>query len=264
MTAEAEKAVNPIPEGFHTLTPYLAVRGADKLMEFMKQAFGAEEIMHVNAPSGALMHAELRIADSMVELGDPEDRAAPAPAAIHLYVKDADAVYKRAIEAGATSTAEPVNQPYGDREAGVKDMCGNDWYIATNLETRHAPEGLRSVTMFLHTQGTPDFIAFLRAAFGAEEAQVAKSPEGTVLHAKIRIGDSILEMSEAHGPCQPMHSMIHMYVPDADALYEQAIRAGARIVRPMEDAPYGDRIGIVEDPFGFIWCIAKRIKNMAM
>jgi uncharacterized glyoxalase superfamily protein PhnB len=263
--AMATAAVNPIPEGFHTLTPYLIVEGADRLLAFMKQAFGAEQKLRVPKPDGTIMHAEVRIGDSPVELADANDQYAPRPTAIHLYVSDADAAYQRALQAGATSTHEPVDQPYGDREAGVKDPCGNYWYIATHKQSgagQFVPEGLRTVNIYLHPKGTPELIDFLKRAFNAEEEARYASPEGTIVHAKIRIGDSILEMGEAHGPYQPMPTGIHLYVSDADAVYGQALQAGATSVSAPADQPYGDRFAHVTDPFGNSWFIATHINNV--
>ena len=261
----AAAAVNPIPEGFHSITPYLIVEGADRFLEFLKQAFGAEQKLRVPRPDGRIMHAEVRIGDSPVELADANTQYPPRPTSIHLYVSDADAVYQRALQAGATSTHEPVDQPYGDREAGVKDAFGNYWYIATHKAAgagRFIPEGLRTVNIYLHTKGTADVIEFLKRAFNAEEAARHESPQGTIVHAKIRVGDSILEMSEAHGPYQPMPTGIHLYVNDADAVYAQALQAGATSVSAPADQPYGDRFAHVKDPSGNSWFIATHIKDV--
>lgn len=261
----AAAAVNPIPQGFHSLTPYLIVEGADRFLEFMKQAFGAEQRLRVPKPDGKIMHAEVRIGDSPVELADANEQYPPRPTAIHLYVSDADAVYQRAIQAGATSTHEPVDQPYGDREAGVKDPFGNYWYIATHKlagEGKFIPEGLRTVNIYLHPTGTGEMIEFLKRAFNAEEAARHESPEGTIAHAKIQIGDSILEMGEAHGPYEPMPTGIHLYVADADAVYAQAIQAGATSISEPADQPYGDRFAHVKDPSGNSWFIATHIKDV--
>lgn len=261
----AAAAVNPIPEGFHSLTPYLIVEGADRFLEFMKQAFGAEQKLRVPRPDGKLMHAEVRIGDSPVELADANDQYPARPTAIHLYVSDADAVYQRAIQAGATSTHEPVDQPYGDREASVKDAFGNYWYIATHKAAgagQFMPEGLRTVNIYLHPKGTADLIEFLKRAFNAEEEARHESPQGTIVHAKIRVGNSILEMSEAHGPYQPMPTGIHLYVTDADAVYAQALQAGATSVSAPADQPYGDRFAHVTDPSGNSWFIATHIKDV--
>ena len=258
----AATSVKPIPEGFHTLTPYLIVPAAAQFIDFLKQAYGAEEIFRVNKPDGSIMHAEIRMNDSMIELADANDQFPAAPATLHLYVPDADAAYARAMQAGATSLAEPVDQPYGDREAGVKDKSGNDWYIATHKGARHVPEGLRTVTPFLLPRGAAQMIEFLKQAFGAEDAEVEKSPDGTIVHAKVRIGDSILEMGEAHGEYQPRPCHLHLYVPDTDALYQRALRAGATSLSVPEDKPYGDRSAGVKDPFGNSWFIATHIKDV--
>ena len=256
--------VKPIREGFHTITPYLIGPGAAELIEFLKQAFGAIEVFRAKRPDGAIMHAEVRINDSMIEMGDATAQYPPVPAAIHLYVEDVDAVYSRALQAGATSMQEPVDQPYGDREAGVKDPSGNHWYIATHRGARHVPEGLRSVTPYLHPRGAAQLIDFLKKAFGAEEAFRAESPEDTIVHAKVKIGDSILEMGEAHGEYQPMPCVLHLYVNDTDALYARALRAGATSLLEPRDEPYGDRCAGVKDPFGNQWFIATHIKDVPM
>jgi PhnB protein len=127
-------AVKPIPDGYHTVTPYLTVQGVSKLIDFLKQAFEAREIERMTQPDGTIMHAEVRIGDSVVMMGEARDQWKPVPGAIYLYVNDTDAVYKRALRAGATSLMEPADQFYGDRSAGVKDPSGNYWWIATHQE----------------------------------------------------------------------------------------------------------------------------------
>jgi uncharacterized glyoxalase superfamily protein PhnB len=102
----------------------------------------------------------------------------------------------------------------------------------------------------------------LKAAFGAEERLVVPAPDGGVAHAKIAIGDSIIEMSDAHGAYRPMPSAIHLYVPDTDALYEQALRAGAKSLMPPADQVYGDRSAGVIDPFGNQWFIATHVRDV--
>jgi uncharacterized glyoxalase superfamily protein PhnB len=127
-------AVKPIPDGYHHVTPYLIVRGADALVEFLKQSFGAKEMMRHARPDGAVMHAEVRIGDSVVMLADASDQHPPAPCVLHLYTEDTDAAYQRALKAGGTSLREPATQFYGDRSAGVKDPFGNSWWISTHVE----------------------------------------------------------------------------------------------------------------------------------
>jgi PhnB protein len=126
--------VKPIPDGYHTLTPYLIVEGASSLIEFLKEAFDAQETQRVVQPDGTTMHAEVRIGDSVVMLSDAMGEWKPMPTSIYLYVNDADATYQRALQAGGTSVMEPANLFYGDRHGGVKDPAGNYWSIATHIE----------------------------------------------------------------------------------------------------------------------------------
>jgi PhnB protein len=124
---------NPVPQGYATVTPYLCVSDATKLIDFLKQAFDAQLIFKMDGPGGRIMHAEMTIGDSRIMLAQPAP-GQETHAMIHLYMPDADAVYKRALAAGATSVREPADQFYGDRSAGVRDEFGNQWYIATHIE----------------------------------------------------------------------------------------------------------------------------------
>lgn len=134
VTEKTTTKVNPIPPGFHTVTPYLIVQGAERLIEFLKQAFGAEEIFRTNQPDGTVGHTQMQISDSMIELAEGNERWKALPCALHLYVPDTDATYRRAMAAGATSLIEPEDAFYGDRTAGVADPSGNQWFIATRQE----------------------------------------------------------------------------------------------------------------------------------
>ncbi len=126
--------VKPIPESYHTVTPYLIVPRAARLIEFLKSAFDATEGHRSSRPDGAIMHAEVKIGDSVIMMGEPMGEFQPMPSMLYVYVADTDAAYKRALAAGATTMMEPADQFYGDRNAGVKDMCGNLWWIATHIE----------------------------------------------------------------------------------------------------------------------------------
>lgn len=126
--------VEPVPDGYHTVTPYLIVQGADELLDFLKQAFGATETFRMPRPDGSVAHAEVRIGDSVVMLADAGEQWSAMPAMIHLYVEDCGATYLRALQAGATSLQEPEDQFYGDRSAGVRDPVGSHWWIATHVE----------------------------------------------------------------------------------------------------------------------------------
>ena len=184
-------------EGFHTVTPYLTVKPAVELVDFVKQAFGAVESFRTTGSAGGL-HCEVRIGDSMVMIGGGPTFN-PNPAAIHLYVPDVDEVYARAVAAGATSVAEPSDQEYGERVAGIKDIGGNEWYIAKRFDATPIQD-LHTATLYFHPVGAPKFIDFLENAFGAEVVERHQSDQGFVYHAKVRLGDSIVEMGEAHEP----------------------------------------------------------------
>jgi PhnB protein len=132
-------AVHPIPDGFHTVTPYLVVDGAAKLIDFLKQGFGAEEIHRSNRPDGGIMHAQVKIGDSMIMLADAAKEHPAAPCSLYLYVKDVDALYERAMKAGAKSIMKPENMFYGDRNGGVMGPGGVQWWIGTHVED--VPEG---------------------------------------------------------------------------------------------------------------------------
>jgi uncharacterized glyoxalase superfamily protein PhnB len=126
-------AVRAIPEGYHSVTPTLNVQGAAKAIDFVKRAFDAEELLRMPGPGGAIMHAEVRIGDSIVMLSDAV-RDPATPGNIFLYVNDADAVYEQALKAGAASLMPPTDMFWGDRMGRVKDPCGNLWAIATHTQ----------------------------------------------------------------------------------------------------------------------------------
>jgi PhnB protein len=132
--------VPPIPPGLHTIQPYFIARGVPRLIDFCKQAFAATEMHRSTTPDGTVMHAQLKIGDSMVMMGEAHAQWTPMPAAIYMYVPDVDATYAKAIAAGGESLAAPSDQFYGDRMSGVKDLCGNMWWIATHVEDVPADE----------------------------------------------------------------------------------------------------------------------------
>jgi uncharacterized glyoxalase superfamily protein PhnB len=200
-------------EGHETLTPYIMHDRAPELAEFVKQAYGAEELLRAIGSAGGF-HIEVQIGDSklMIGGGGAAKIDTPTPTSLHLYVPDADAVYSRALQAGATSIEEPVDQSYGDREAGVRDLAGNNWFIATRQGPTYIPEGLRAVTPFLHPKGADEMIHFLKQAFDAEEIAIYRSPEGAIVHGTVKIGNSVIEMGEAHGPWQPMPTAFFLSV----------------------------------------------------
>jgi PhnB protein len=241
--------------GLGSLLPYLHSPRSANLPDFMKGVFGATELMRALRPDGAIMHAEYRIGDSVIELGeDPPAAWAVGPTPLHVYLDDVDATYARALAAGATSLGEPTDHEYGERGAGFRDGAGNHWWVAKAFTPEHTA-GLRSVNVYLHTQDTPAYIDFLKRAFGAKE-EIRHEMGGKIAHARIWLGDTILEMGEAREPYGPMPCALHFYVPDTDAVYAQALTAGATSLQEPNDAPYGDRAAAVVDPQGNHWYIA--------
>jgi len=250
----------PAREAVQTLTVYLAVRPAGELIEFVKRAFGAQELVRTTGTEGGL-HAEVRIGDTKVMIGGGDTwGGTPTPTALHLYVPDADQVYERALEAGAVSVRAPVDQPYGDREASVRDLAGNQWYIATHQSGGHVPAGLGSVTPYLHPRGSDRLIDFLKQAFAAEEIQMERTSDNTVKHAKIRVGRSVIEMGEAHGEWGPMPTMFYLYVDDVDAAYRRALAASAASLEEPAVQPYGERRAAVRDAFDNQWYLAAPVR----
>jgi uncharacterized glyoxalase superfamily protein PhnB len=263
---KAQKStVKAIPEGYRTVTPYMIAADGPALMDFVKQAFGAEEMFRTVGSAGGL-HAEVRIGDSMLMLGGGipghEFRSTANIHALHLYVSDCDAVYKRALAAGAASIDAPKDQEYGERSASVKDPAENLWYIATSQGETYIPKGLNNVNVYMHPLRAEPIINFLKRAFGAREVAKYASPDGVVHHAEVRVGDSMVEMGEAHGKYQPMPTMFYLYVPDCDAVYQRALQAGATSIAEPVDQPYGDRSGAVKDAFGNQWYVATHIKDV--
>lgn len=134
--------VNPIPEGYRTITPYLVVKGAGEAMDFWVKAFGAVEVVRMPGPGGTVMHGEVKIGDSMLMLSDefpdwgqlgPVSRGG-ATGSVMLYVEDCDAAFNRAVEAGCTVKMPPTDEFWGDRFAKVADPFGHEWAIATHVE----------------------------------------------------------------------------------------------------------------------------------
>jgi PhnB protein len=263
---QPKPAVDPVPKGYRTVTPYVVVQDAPALLDFMKETFGAEESFRSIGSAGGV-HAETRIGDSMLMVGGggPELawRGTSKPQAFHIYVRDCDATYKRALAAGAKSITEPTDQSYGERSGNVQDSGGNVWYIATFKGDSYKWEGAPDIQPSLHPVRSGPVIDFLKRAFDAQEVGRYATPDGVIHHATVKVGDSYMELGDAHGPYQPMEHMFYLYVPNCDELYLRAIAAGAKSIAEPTDHPYGDRSGAVKDVFGNEWWIATHIKDVA-
>jgi uncharacterized glyoxalase superfamily protein PhnB len=244
-----------IREGFTTVTPYIHMREAG-LLDFLTRVFGAEQTFVTGGAGG--MHREVRVGDSMLMIGEgPASASLASPGAFHVYVPDVDAAFARAIEAGGESMGDPEDRPYGERAGFVKDPLGNHWYIATAIgASSHAPEGRRTVTPFIHPRGVHAYVDFLTRAFSAKE-EFRVEHEGVIRHLRLHIGNSAIEMGDTQGASETMKTAFYLYVPDADALYAQAVAAGATPLSAPTDQPYGDRMGSVADGQGITWYIAR-------
>jgi uncharacterized glyoxalase superfamily protein PhnB len=245
-----------IREGFTTVTPYVRMREAG-LLEFLIAVFDATETFSGTGSFGGV-HRVVRVGNSMLMIGEGGVEAALpfSPAAFHVYVPDADAAFQRALAAGATSLGDPADRPYGERAGFVRDAFGNHWYIATAFGPSYVPEGRSTLTPFVHPRGVPQYIEFLERAFNAE-VEIRAEHQGIVMHARLKIGSGAIEMGDTQGASETMRTGFYLYVPDADALYEQAVAAGATPLSPPSDQSYGDRMGSVVDAEGITWFIAR-------
>ncbi|MFO0947804.1 MAG: VOC family protein [Planctomycetota bacterium] len=127
-------AIDPVPKGYHTVTPYFLVEGAAKFIEFLEKAFDAKIVNKMARPDGAVMHADLLIGDSHVMMGEANDEWPPLKNSIYLYLPVCDAFYDKAVAAGASTIYAPRTEFYGDRVAGIQDPFGNTWWISTHVE----------------------------------------------------------------------------------------------------------------------------------
>jgi len=143
-------SVNPIPHGYHTVTPYLFVKGAAEAIEYYKKVFGAAEVVRMPGPGGKIMHAEIKIGDSTVMLADESPQMGSvspvtlggSPSLLHVYVADVDAVTQKAVDAGAKLVRPVKDQFYGDRTGTIVDPFGHVWNVGTHVEDV-SPEEMR-------------------------------------------------------------------------------------------------------------------------
>jgi uncharacterized glyoxalase superfamily protein PhnB len=247
------------PPGFPNIAPYFVVEGGAEFIAFLAQAFEGAERGRFARPDGKIVHAAVAIGNSVVEIGDANEEIQARPATTHVYVKDADKTFARALDAGAKSIFLPTSDhPSGDRWGALRDPFGNVWHIATPGSWALGTPGMPlSVQPYLQLKEAHKMIPFLESAFNAKALGLAKSPDGILLHATVEISGATLEIGEAHGEFQPMPCLLHVYVPDPDALYAQALKAGATTIEPPQEKPYGERSAAVKDAFGNMWYLAR-------
>src|SRR5690348_3512346 len=288
--ASMASAVKAVSESRTTATPYLSIRNAAAAIEFYKAAFGATEAYRLMQPDGRIGHAEINIGGARIMLADefPEigfqspESLGGSPVHIHLDVPDVDTFAQRAVSAGATIVRPVADQFYGDRSGQVRDPFGYTWIISTHKETltseemqrrieevssqqssasvraeeASAPvkfirEGFHTITPYLIISGAAQWIGFVKQAFGAEEHFRAKRPgEDFIMHAELKIGDSMVELADASPQFPSMPCTLLLRVDDPDAIYNRALEAGATVMQPIADAPYGSRGGTVLDVAG--------------
>jgi PhnB protein len=253
----ASKSVQFRRANFPNIAPYFLVHGAPAFIDFLVTAFEGTERIRVPGPDGSIMHAEVGVGNSVIEIGDANEQYPQRSMTTHLYVSDAHDTYARALQAGATPIFAPTDEhPSGDLWGAAKDKFGNTWYIATPKGWAPGPEHALTVQPYLHVRDAHKMIPFIEAAFGAHTTGLHRSPDGIVQHATIEIAGATFEVDEAQGDVQPTVSYLHAYVPDTDAVFAQAVAAGAKAIEAPFTAPYGDRTATIADPFGNTWFLA--------
>jgi PhnB protein len=253
-----------IRAAFRTVSPFIIHARAPELVDFLKHTFDAEELRRDTTEKAYGFYAEVKTGDSVLMIGGGSAAEhGNLPGAFHVFVDDCDAAYRRALEAGAVTLmgtmGEPADRPYGERSAYIEDAFGNYWFIATRLRPDSATEDAAdsgSVVPYLHPQGVRNEIAFLQAAFGARELAMMEHA-GRVMHASVRIGDAVLEMGEPESREGLPAGGFFVRVDNVESAYARALGAGATVVRPPDDIPYGYQSAIVKDPAGFMWWVAK-------
>lgn len=243
-------------EGFRTLTPYLLPPNAGYL-DFLKNVFGAVQTERTDTGPGRF-HAEMRIGDSMIMLGVGSGRTMPVM--LQIWVPNVDEVYERAVAAGSKSLAE-VTEGYGERFGVVEDPGQNQWVISTHHKDDAFSIPAQTIMTWFHPRGAARFIDFIARAFNAREVQRHDAPDGRVNYAQMQIGDSVIALNEPSEGRMPAESMVYLYVPDVDALYAQAVGAGAKSLQEPKDQPYGDRSAGVQDEWGNMWYMATPLRS---
>jgi uncharacterized glyoxalase superfamily protein PhnB len=239
--------------GFRTLAPYITVPDPDALMAFYKEAFGAVLLDRSVGEQGGLNLIGGIGEDKFFIGGGPAAAGREKVNDLRLQVPDTDAAYRRAMDAGAISVMEPRDQPYGERNAGVKDPAGNTWWLSTRFAGSELPPGFGNLNCYLMKPNALGLIAFMKNVLGAAEIGIFNTSEGKLMHAALQIGDSMVELGEAETPA----AAFYLFTDDPDAIYNRALAAGAKSLYPPADHSYGHRSCGVEDAWANVWYLAK-------
>ena len=243
-------------EGFRNVTPYIFLPEAEELIAFVQDVFSGVETGRSAHESGAI-HSEMRIGDSMLMIGGGPSYKGPRKSVIlRILVANCEEVYQKALDAGAVSTLA-ITENYGERFGCVRDRFDNQWIISTQVGPAYS-EGLEhNLTTFIKARGAARMIDFMKQAFGAEVLMRADGPDERVRHSIVRMVDSVVAVSDvAPGDEKPSPLQLYLYVPDVDAWYSRAVRAGAQPSYPPLDQAYGDRGAGVTDEWGNFWYMA--------
>jgi PhnB protein len=256
-------AKSPIPAGFRSLTQYLILDHAADFLKFIEGAFGATERFLMLGDDDIIRHAEAQLGESIIEFAQASGQWKAMPAGLHYYVKSSDQVYAQALKAGGTSLYEPANRDYGDREAGVRDPAGNLWFISTHTAGKNfKPVTLQELNSYFSVKDSAGFLDFLEKTFHAETVDKHAGKDGTIMHAKVRIGDTVVELSEGRAPWGPRAVSHHYYVDNCDQVFAQGLANGCTTLQPLADQFYGDRSGSLLDPWGNHWYVASHLEDL--
>jgi PhnB protein len=253
-TTVQQLATKPTSASTRSVTPYITVPNGDRLIEFLRKTFGAEEL---ERQSQGMFPVEVRIGDFTLVVGRSDVAGAGAGlSALKIYVADCDAAYNAALAAGAVSLTAPADQPYGERSSIVRDEFGNVFGIASRPAPFGKHEGMVLPCLF-PPKGRP-YMDFLKGTFGAEETAFFES-RGRLIHAAFHIGDTEFEMASLPRGWKRLSSTYILNVPDVDATWKRAILAGASSVPWPADRPDGGGgEAALQDPAGYIWHLVAR------
>jgi PhnB protein len=250
-TTMPQLATKPTSGSMQSVTPYITVANEDRLIEFLKKTFGAEELEH-QSTSHRLLH-EVRIGDSTLVVDRSGTGGTGAGlSALKIYVADCDEAYKAALDAGAVSLAAPASQPYGERSCIVRDEFGNIFGIASGLTGPPEKKKKGKVLPCLFPPKGRPYLDFLKDTFGAEETAFHES-RGHLIHAAFRIGDTEFEMAALPRGWKRAHSAYVIIVANVDETRKRAMIAGATSVPWPAHRPDGGRDSALLDPAGYIW-----------